>query len=375
MILSYALATAPTDKFPEMGYIGRIPVRNIWLLMLYASDLFRDIHKSQDVTVEENPDDIPDLIAEILVRYVEHRIRRNLTLAYEDRSSVLRRVRGRIDILNTLRHDLIKKGKVTCRFEELTVNTARSRFVRAALDMLARIVQRKELASQCRTLSLIFGSMGVSGEKPSVTEISVDQFGRHDAQDRKMVAAAHLAFDLVIPTEQSGKNHLFEPARNIYWFRKLYEKSMAGFYDVVLPKPKWHVEAGKVMGWQIERQTSGIDEILPSMRTDIILENRIEQRRIVIDTKFNSILTKGWYRPKTLRSGYLYQIYAYLRSQEASENPLNDTASGLLLHPSVNNMINESVMIQGHEIRFATIDLSADAKEIRSQLLEVIGIE
>jgi len=23
------------------GYIGRIPVRNLWLLMLYASDLFR----------------------------------------------------------------------------------------------------------------------------------------------------------------------------------------------------------------------------------------------------------------------------------------------------------------------------------------------
>ena len=264
---------------------------------------------------------------------------------------------------------------MSCKFEELTVNTTRNRFVRAALDMLARIVQRKELASKCGTRSSVFGSMGVSGVKPSITEISVEQFGRHDAQDRKMVAAAHLAFDLVIPTEQPGKNNLFQPERDIYWFRKLYEKSIGGFYDVVLPKPEWHVEAGKVMGWQIESQTSGIEEILQSMHTDIILENKIEHRRIVIDTKFNSILRKGWYRPKTLRSGYLYQIYAYLRSQEASENPLNDTASGLLLHPSVNNMINESVIIQGHEIRFATVDLSADAKEIRSQLLEVIGIE
>jgi len=39
-------------------------------------------------------------------------------------------------------------------------------------------------------------------------------------------------------------------------------------------------------------------------------------RRIVIDTKFNAVLTPGWHREKTLRSGYIYQIYAYLRSQE-----------------------------------------------------------
>ena len=38
-------------------------------------------------------------------------------------------------------------------------------------------------------------------------------------------------------------------------------------------------------------------------------------RRIVIDTKFTSIVTAGWYREETLRSGYVYQIYAYLRSQ------------------------------------------------------------
>ena len=29
---------------PEWGYVGRIPVRNLWLLMLYASDLFRSHH-------------------------------------------------------------------------------------------------------------------------------------------------------------------------------------------------------------------------------------------------------------------------------------------------------------------------------------------
>ena len=43
---------------PASGYVGRIPVRNIWLLLLYASDLFR-LHGKDAVDLEDNPDDLP----------------------------------------------------------------------------------------------------------------------------------------------------------------------------------------------------------------------------------------------------------------------------------------------------------------------------
>jgi hypothetical protein len=35
-------------------------------------------------------------------------------------------------------------------------------------------------------------------------------------------------------------------------------------------------------------------------------------------------------------------------------------------------MGNEAVMIQNHEIRFATVDLGATTKEIRDQLLQIL---
>lgn len=162
------------------------------------------------------------------------------------------------------------------------------------------------------------------------------------------------------------------PDREINWVRKLYEKGIAGFYDVVLSTRGWHVDAGKTIGWLIQRKSPGIDKILPSMRTDIILEHSDAGHRTVIDTKFNSVVTRGWYREETLRSGYIYQIYAYLRSQEGKGDPLAEKASGLLLHPSVGDMVNEVVVIQNHEIRFATVDLGATAIEIREQLLQVL---
>ena len=95
---------------------------------------------------------------------------------------------------------------------------------------------------------------------------------------------------------------------------------------------------------------------------------------VLINTKFNAVVTRGWYREATLRSGYIYQIYAYLRSQENEKDPLAANALGLLLHPSVGDMVDERVVIQGHEIRFATVDLAASARDIRAQLLRVLDI-
>ncbi|KAE8760828.1 5-methylcytosine-specific restriction endonuclease system specificity protein McrC [Paraburkholderia madseniana] len=353
---------------PDTGYIGRVPVRSLWLLMLYASDLFRMRGVGQ-VGLEDSPDDLPDLVAEILARAVELRQRRHLSLGYSSREAVLNRVRGRIDLLTTERHQLLSRGLVACRFDELTIDTPRNRFVRAALEAVSRCVRRKDTAHRCRSLASGMRSMGVSGHAPTRAAMSVDRFGRHDADDRFMVAAAKLAFDLALPTESAGANVLSLPEREVTWVRRLFERAVGGFYDVVLSPQGWNVQCGRTLGWQVRQKTQGIDKILPSMKTDVVLSHTATGQRIVIDTKFTSIVTSGWHRDETLRSGYIYQIYAYLRSQVGRGDALADNASGLLLHPSVGSTVDETVFIQGHRIRFATVDLTASTADIRSQLL------
>lgn len=354
------------------GYIGRIPVRNLWLLMLYASELFRT-RGIGHVGLEENPDDLPDLVAEILAHAVEVRQRRRLSLGYRSRDAVLNRVRGRIDVLNTERHRLLDRGLVACRFDELTIDTPRNRFVRAALETISRIVRRKDVSHRCRSLASGMKAMGVSGDAPTRAQMSTDRFGRNDGDDRFMVAAAKLAFDLALPTEVAGTNVLTLPDREVTWVRRLFEKAVGGFYDVAMQPQGWRVRCGGTLSWQIELKTSGIDKILPSMRTDVVLDHAPSGRRIVIDTKFTSIVTSGWYREETLRSGYVYQIYAYLRSQVGRGDAFADCASGLLLHPSVGGTVDETVIINGHGIRFATVDLTASPTAIRSQLLRLCG--
>jgi len=86
--------------------------------------------------------------------------------------------------------------------------------------------------------------------------------------------------------------------------------------------------------------------------------------------RFLFILT--WAGNTSLRSGCVFQMYGYLMSQEGRGKPRWDNANGLLLHPAIGAMVDEWVTIQNHTIRFATVDLTASAAEIRAQLLRVI---
>ena len=348
-----------------------IPVRNIWWLMLYASDLGKEATPS-NLATEDLPDDIPDLVAEILAKAVEQRQRRQLTTAFLPREAVLTRVRGRIDHLITARRQLLAKGQVACRFEELSIDSPRNRYVRAALDTVGRLVRKPELAHRCRSLAHGLRLQGVVGEPPTRQQISSERFGRHDHADRPMLAAARLAMDLALPTEEAGPNALLDPQRCVHWLRRLYEKAIGGFYRLHLDDAHWVVNTGKPLSWPIEEATAGIAQVFPSMRTDIVIDRRDQPQRLVIDTKFNGVLGRGWYREHSLRAGYVYQLYAYLRSQVSRGDPRANHAAGLLLHPAINGDFDESVSIQGHQMRFATVDLAGSHQQIKERLLGLV---
>jgi 5-methylcytosine-specific restriction enzyme subunit McrC len=364
--------TAPSldDRAPGERHIGRIPLRNIWLLMLYASDIARFTGRF-DALVEEDLDDLPDLVGRLLSREVERRMRRNLSRGYRHREAVLTRVRGRIDLLATTTERLLDRGEIACRFDENTLDTPRSRFVRAALERIARLVTNRDLAHRCRSLAGDLGRAGVSGLPPSRADLAKDQMGRNDVEDRFMLALARLAFDLALPTEEAGATPLTTPDRDEHWVRRLFEKAVAGFYAVELKG--WRVHAGEKLHWQVTAASDGINAILPTMRTDIILDAP-DGRRIVIDTKFTAIVSKGWYRDESLKPVYLYQIYAYLRSQERQDDTTSpwNNAAGMLLHPAIEKGFDETVTIQGHQLRFVTVDLSERPQAIRRVLREIV---
>ena len=375
------ITTLPAADATTPGLIGRIPVRNIWLLLLYASKLYQELPEARRVELENAPDDIPELVAEILAGAVARRLRRNLNSDYQRRHHDLNRVRGRINLLRTERRQLLQRARVACIYDELTVDTPRNRYVKAALLRLAQVLQSKrqpssrtiDLAHRCRHLAARLERAGVSSE-PDPRQLNrstpPDRLGWMDAEERRMLAAARLALDFAIPTEESGASLLPIVNRTETRGWELYERAVAGFYDAVLSPDGWQVTAQSPVNWQLDDPTPGLRGLMPGMVRDVVLERG--NRRIVIDTKFTSIMTSGQWDNRSLQSSHIYQIYAYLRSQEQADDPLSLNTAGVLLYPSLGVEYDEAATIQGHEIRFATVNLAADSRTIRAQLLRIV---
>jgi len=353
------------------SHIG-IPVRNLWMLLVYASDLARFVDPlevdAEDVT------ELPDVLARLLVTVVERRLHRSLSRGYQTREKVLSRVRGRINWLQTEAGLLLLRGQVACRYEELTHDTPRNRLVRTALEAMRDRVADRQVAKECGRLARNLQEAGVSPGRPSRTEMSRDQIARHDDDDRVMLKVAKLALDLVLPSETAGDERLPRLDRDEHLLRRIFEKAVAGLYRNELHGQNgWQVWPQTTLQWQTELPSSGLKALLPSMSADIILQHGSE-RRIVLDTKFTSIVTARQYGGVGLKSEHLYQLYAYIRSQSGAGAGSANNAEGILLYPALDHNVDEAVKIQGHLFRFVTVDLTAPSAKLRSDLLDVVRL-
>jgi len=352
----------------------KIPVRNLWLLQLFASDLYRH-HGHEFAGAEQIAEDLPQLVARMLADEVEHRLHTGLSVGFSRTVSDLTRVRGRIDVLGTTGHRLLERGQVRCRYDTLVTDTAANRLVRAALRAAATWIPDRP---RYRSLALQLEAAGVSGPAPRPDIVPSLRRQRLLARDHRMLSLAELLLTMSIPDPGEDDVVTVAPDDSDHYLRKLFEHAVYGFYRHTLEPRGWTVEHGTRLSWSIERISDGMQPVLPGMYTDITLRAPLRpggkiRRRAVIDTKFTAITHAGNYRTTTLSSAYLYQIYAYLMSQQEQSDE-HRHAEGLLLHPVVDGYFDEEVVIQGHRIRCATVDLRASGEVITEHLMRAISL-
>jgi 5-methylcytosine-specific restriction enzyme subunit McrC len=310
-------------------------------------------------------------VADILCAQVQGRLKRNLSFGHSVTSRDLNRVRGRINVLDTYSRQLLMKGKVSCTFEELTVDTPRNRYVSAALAALSSLVRSQKIRLECVRLVRVLTGLGVGVERETKYHPKYDRLGRHESEDRRMLVTAQLAFDLVMINEESGGNHYCAAAKQEQWLRALFEKAVGGFYQLKLDA-SWSVKTGSNLDWQTKQPSANAIALMPKMKLDIALENKKLGARLIIDTKFTSITKENQYGADRFKSGHIYQLYTYIRSQEEENSELSITSSGMLLYPSIGVEYDENVDIQGHTLRFCTVDLSKSPQEIAERLLAIV---
>ncbi|WP_242661274.1 5-methylcytosine restriction system specificity protein McrC [Mycobacterium mantenii] len=341
-------------------------------MLIYASDFLAQLRTTDrdQILAGERDNDLIDAIAEVLIVEVENRLSRQLTLHYRHRRADLNRVRGRIDHLRTTSRRLSDQGRIACRFDELSVDSPRNRFIAHTLLSAAPVIIRSDLAQRCRAAAFRMHRLGVSAVAPSRAELSRERLGHHDAADRRMLDAAYLLRDMAIPVHEHGTVDLPLLRGDAAAHRKLFEGAVRGFFRHTLSGQGWDVRA-RILRWKPSEEPE--PSFIPVMKTDVTIEHPAHKRRIVVETKFTDALVDRDGKI-TIDTSYLYQLYAYLASQSGFGDNAADTADGVLLFVKTSNreLFTAEKVIQGHRIRFLSVDLSAAATDIRARWLQCI---
>ena len=363
--------TSETDSsFVGTWSDSGIPIRNIWFLMAYAADDAAKL-SSKNVSTDSLGDDLPDLVAGLLLKETRIRIWGNLTLGYRQEQKELSRLRGKISHIETARRNSFARGQIFCRYEKATLNTIENQLVRSALSAISKQVRDRELAKMCRNTEGHMESLGIGLLPRSLATVNLGRIPANP-RDKRMCALAMLALEMNIPTQEHGPTSLYQADAEDTWLRALFEKAVLGFYRHHLSSQGWLVQGGRNLNWITTASSTGLGAILPSMKTDIEITDEKAGVKTIIDTKFTKILKQGQYGGVKLESDHIYQLYAYVRSQESENKEFDHPTNGMLLHPAVGFSLYEETIIQGHRFRFATIDLTAEQSEITVRLLNLI---
>src|SRR5688572_4263007 len=106
-----------------------IPIRNIWHMLLYAWNEVplnelrgSSLHES---FVESAPT-LDTLLASVLIRLMQQRLRIGLGHDYVDESNILRGIRGRINFAETIKQHALERGQLICEFQGYRANSLKN---------------------------------------------------------------------------------------------------------------------------------------------------------------------------------------------------------------------------------------------------------
>jgi 5-methylcytosine-specific restriction enzyme subunit McrC len=344
---------------------GGIPIRNIWHMLLYAWDQ-PDRIGAWRADVESAPS-LDALMAAILTNLIEQRLRIGLGRDYANHIDEIPAIRGRLLFGETIRRTSLLRAKTVCRYHVFTPDVPKNQFVRSVLAQLVEgghfgssLVETR-LRGRLRRVVREMDAARVVAVHPD--DVAREQHRRHDRDYSLMLAICRLILARSMPTERQGLDHAPSISRDSFRLHHIYEKFVARFYELHLVE--WLVQTQPRWKWPVSVESS----LLPCMRPDIVLEHRESQRLVVIDTKFTPhSLTLGQWGNLTYSRDHLFQIYAYLKSQE-SRSPHFAAATGVLLYPSAKHELSDRVQIDGHLMRWETVDLSQPWQCVEARLL------
>jgi len=253
-----------------------------------------------------------------------------------------------------------------CSFDEFSEDYILNQIIKTTMDVLVKVPNiDSEIRKKLYSLMPYFNE--ISNIKLSKRLFSNLRYNRNNHHYKILINISELVYLGLITNEDSKEIEFSDFVRDSQ-MAKLYEKFVLNFYKNHLDSNRFVVHAPK-LNWNLNGKISDDDlKLLPEMRTDIVVEDLLDNKQYIIDTKYyaQTLVSSNWSDLKKVRTAHSFQIYAYV-----NQSGFDGDIVGMLLYPTVTNEV-DALFPMDKEIRIKTLNLDSKWESIHDRLLSII---
>ncbi len=341
-----------------------IPVRNIYYLLSYAWNQFTPATWERFGTGTYTH--IIQFYGWWLLHHIEKILHKETPSRYQLQEGSVVGIRGKINVSETLRRQLHRKGQTYCRY--FTIHNDRI-FFEILTSTIYSVIRSEQIDPKLRSkLQQVNQYLAAYDEIPLHSDMFTSmQKKKYNVRQRAVLHVCELIYHQK-GIESNGTYHLTSLLVDAQKLPMIFERFIRNFYR----RHAVHFQSvgREYIPWNVEKY-EGTDHRFPRMETDVSLISN--DKKIIIETKYmKEVLQKHYFGGNAkFHSKHLYQLFSYLKNIEAKDM-LSQSCQGILLYPSIDVQLDEYAEISGHIVRIFTLDLNRSWEHIHKDLMKLI---
>lgn len=343
--------------------MNNISIENIYWMIAYA---FRNI-KDKNITQLSNEKflNIYDLFSVMMSREINRQVKRGLNKEYIEKQEETSSIKGKIILNDLMRNQYKKSSKVSCEFDDYSVNSYLNRIIKTACLYLLRSNKIKDKNKAIHLKKSIVFFDEVEEINPLTIKWDLIRYNRFNNSYKMLINISYMIIEGLLMSKKNGQ---FEYREYIddQKMHKLYEKFILEYYKYNYSNLNPSVPQ---VEWNLDEENEYL-YLLPKMQTDITLYNK--NRTLIIDAKYynNMYQNNTMFDKETFRSNNLYQIYTYVKNEDKNNT---GNVSGMLMYIKTDE--NEKQFVEykmgNNKIIVCNLDLSNSFSNVENQLNDI----
>ena len=344
----------------EARRIGGIPIRNLYVMLAFASALDKEL--SPDTCGALETDDLwLDILARLLANKIAWVRRRGAPQRYRVRDDHGAAPQGSIDLPATIRGMHLLHNRLAFQVDELQMDTPQNQLLCAGMRALLRSTRVKlELRDELRRQISAFSEVSYLSNQDALRVEWTATTGAYPSY-REALGLARLAVLAALPDEGAHDQHWRKLLDDHDRMGDLFERFVRGFLELEF------AGRGKVCKPHFEWSTSK-HPLVPQLWTDLVIKRSDGAGITVGDCKlYKSPLATSQHGGTRLHSEHLNQLFAYLAA--ARDRYPGPPIEGLLIYALIDRNFSSDVRLRQFPVRIRTLDLHVEWPKLREQLV------